>query len=50
MANDDILLSVDNVYATYNYAITALHGVSFELRRGQILALLGQMAPARQRR
>ncbi|NGN41780.1 ABC transporter ATP-binding protein [Mesorhizobium sp. CGMCC 1.15528] len=41
MANDDILLSVDNVHATYNHAITALHGVSFKLRRGQILALLG---------
>jgi len=24
--NDDILLSVDNVQATYNHAITAVHG------------------------
>lgn len=41
MANDDIILTVDKVHATYNHAITALHGVSFELRRGKILALLG---------
>ncbi|RUU07129.1 ABC transporter ATP-binding protein, partial [Mesorhizobium sp. M6A.T.Ca.TU.002.02.2.1] len=41
MPNDDVILAVDTVHATYNHAITALHGVSFELRRGQILALLG---------
>ena len=41
MADDDIMLVVDKVHATYNHAITALHGVSFELRRGHILALLG---------
>jgi branched-chain amino acid transport system ATP-binding protein len=41
MPNDDLILAVDAVHATYNHAITALHGVSFELRRGQILALLG---------
>ncbi|RDJ01237.1 ABC transporter ATP-binding protein [Rhizobium phaseoli] len=41
MAGKDVLLSVDGVKATYNGAITALHGVSFTLRRGEILALLG---------
>jgi branched-chain amino acid transport system ATP-binding protein len=41
MPDDDVILAVDTVHATYNHAITALHGVSFELRRGQILALLG---------
>jgi branched-chain amino acid transport system ATP-binding protein len=41
MPDDDVILAVDNVHATYNHAITALQGVSFELRRGEILALLG---------
>lgn len=41
MPSDDIILSVDNIHATYNHVITALHGVSLDLRRGQILALLG---------
>lgn len=41
MADDDIILTVDRIHATYNHAITALHGVSFDLRRGRILALLG---------
>ncbi|AZO19747.1 ABC transporter ATP-binding protein [Mesorhizobium sp. M1E.F.Ca.ET.045.02.1.1] len=41
MPANDVILVVDNVHATYNHAITALHGVSFELRRGEILALLG---------
>ncbi|MDX8498998.1 ABC transporter ATP-binding protein [Mesorhizobium sp. VK4C] len=41
MPGNDVILVVDNVHATYNHAITALHGVSFELRRGEILALLG---------
>ncbi|TIT93076.1 MAG: ABC transporter ATP-binding protein, partial [Mesorhizobium sp.] len=41
MPGNDAILVVDNVHATYNHAITALHGVSFELRRGEILALLG---------
>ncbi|NTH81206.1 ABC transporter ATP-binding protein [Agrobacterium rhizogenes] len=41
MAGKDVLLSVDGIKATYNGAITALHGVSFTLRRGEILALLG---------
>ena len=41
MAGKDVLLSVDGIKATYNGAITALHGVSFTLHRGEILALLG---------
>jgi branched-chain amino acid transport system ATP-binding protein len=41
MAAKDVLLSVDGVKATYDGAITALHGVSFTLKRGEILALLG---------
>lgn len=41
MAEKDVLLKVDGIKATYNAAITALHGVSFTLRRGEILALLG---------
>ena len=41
MAGKDVLLSVDGIKATYNGAITALHGVSFALHRGEILALLG---------
>ncbi|RWE17577.1 MAG: ABC transporter ATP-binding protein [Mesorhizobium sp.] len=35
------MLAVDNIHATYNHAITALHGVSFEIRQGEMLALLG---------
>ena len=41
MAQDDILLTVESVEATYNHAIVALHGVSLAVRRGEILALLG---------
>ncbi|TIT58301.1 MAG: ATP-binding cassette domain-containing protein, partial [Mesorhizobium sp.] len=41
MPDTEIILAVDAVHATYNHAITALHGVSFEVRRGEILALLG---------
>lgn len=41
MPAEEIMLTVDVLHATYNHAITALHGVSFELRRGEILALLG---------
>ncbi|TIX70759.1 MAG: ATP-binding cassette domain-containing protein, partial [Mesorhizobium sp.] len=41
MPGNDVILVVDTIHATYNHAITALHGVSFELRRGEILALLG---------
>jgi len=41
MPDNDVILAVDTIHATYNHAITALHGVSFEIRRGEILALLG---------
>ncbi|ODA92720.1 ABC transporter ATP-binding protein [Mesorhizobium sp. SEMIA 3007] len=41
MPDNDVILAVDTIHATYNQAITALHGVSFEIRRGEILALLG---------
>ncbi|TPN85541.1 ABC transporter ATP-binding protein [Mesorhizobium sp. CU2] len=41
MPGNDVILVVDAIHASYNHAITALHGVSFELRRGEILALLG---------
>lgn len=36
-----IQLAVDSVEATYNHAIQALHAVTFSVRRGEILALLG---------
>ncbi len=38
---NDILLSVDALSATYNHAIRALSGVSFTVRHGEIVALLG---------
>src|SRR5271154_4242650 len=41
MAADPLLLVVENVEATYNNAIVALHGVSLSLRQGEIRALLG---------
>lgn len=41
MPAEEIILAVDALHATYNHAITALHGVSFQIRRGEILALLG---------
>lgn len=41
MAQENALLAVAGVKATYNHAITALDGVSFTLARGEILALLG---------
>ena len=41
MAADPLLLIVENVEATYNNAIVALHGVSLSLRQGEIRALLG---------
>ncbi|QND54814.1 ABC transporter ATP-binding protein (plasmid) [Phyllobacterium sp. 628] len=42
MAEHDLpLLVVDGVSATYNHAIAALQGVSFAVRRGEIVALLG---------
>ena len=39
--DDQVLLAVEAIEATYNHAIAALHGVSLTLRRGEILALLG---------
>ncbi|WP_037382542.1 ABC transporter ATP-binding protein [Sinorhizobium americanum] len=41
MAEADILLTVEDVKATYNHAIRALDGVSLTLKRGEIVALLG---------
>jgi branched-chain amino acid transport system ATP-binding protein len=41
MSQADIQLVVDGVEAIYNHAITALHGVSLTVRRGEILAVLG---------
>ena len=38
---DDVLLSVEAVAATYNHAIRALSGVSFTVKRGEIVVLLG---------
>ncbi|MDD2869335.1 ABC transporter ATP-binding protein [Neomegalonema sp.] len=37
----EALLSVRNVSAAYGGAVAALHGVDLDLRRGEILALLG---------
>ncbi|MCP3460683.1 ABC transporter ATP-binding protein [Bradyrhizobium sp. CCGUVB23] len=37
----DILLSVEGLAATYNYVIRAVNEVSFAVRRGEIVALLG---------
>ena len=37
----DVQLTVENVVATYNHAIVAMHGVSLTVRRGQIVALIG---------
>ncbi|OAP38265.1 ABC transporter ATP-binding protein [Sinorhizobium glycinis] len=41
MADVETLLAVEGVKATYNHAIRALDGVSFTLKRGEIVALLG---------
>jgi branched-chain amino acid transport system ATP-binding protein len=41
MSNDQILLEAESVHAVYSQTIKALNGVSFQLRRGEILALLG---------
>ncbi|MBZ9606168.1 ABC transporter ATP-binding protein [Phyllobacterium chamaecytisi] len=41
MAHNNSLLAVDGVRATYNHAITALHGVSLTVGHGEIVALLG---------
>ncbi len=39
--SDEILLSVEGIEATYSHSIAALHGVTLDLRRGEILALIG---------
>ena len=41
MPGNDVILVVDNVHATYNHAVVALHDVGFAVRRGEIHALLG---------
>ncbi len=41
MTVDNRLLTVEDLHATYNHAITALHGVTLSLDRGEILAILG---------
>ena len=37
----DIVLQFENVAASYNGAIAALHGISLTLRAGEFAALLG---------
>jgi branched-chain amino acid transport system ATP-binding protein len=41
MSHDEVLLAVENVHAVYSQTIKSLNGVSFRVRRGEILALLG---------
>lgn len=41
MVKPDVILSVDAIAVTYAHAIAALHGVTFDVRRGEILAVLG---------
>ncbi len=40
-SSDDNVLRVNNVEVIYNSVILVLRGVSFEVRRGQVVALLG---------
>jgi branched-chain amino acid transport system ATP-binding protein len=40
-ANDNTILEVDKLEVTYNRVITAIQGVTLKVRRGQIVALLG---------
>ena len=37
----DVILEFEQVFATYNGAIAALHGVSLTVRQGEITALMG---------
>lgn len=41
MSEHDILLDVSDVAAVYNHSIRALNGVSFQVRAGEIFALVG---------
>lgn len=41
MSEPDDLLRVEQIAASYNHSIAALHGVSFSLKPGQVRALLG---------
>jgi branched-chain amino acid transport system ATP-binding protein len=41
MSDSEVLLEVKDVHAVYSQTIKALNGVSFALRRGEILAVLG---------
>jgi branched-chain amino acid transport system ATP-binding protein len=41
MSKADVLLRIDAIEVTYQNAIVALHGVSLDVRRGEVHALLG---------
>ncbi|OWV97387.1 ABC transporter ATP-binding protein [Rhizobium sp. R72] len=41
MTEESRLLTMNGLHATYNHSITALHGVTFSLGRGEVLAILG---------
>ncbi|HML27263.1 MAG TPA: ABC transporter ATP-binding protein [Hyphomicrobium sp.] len=41
MSISENLLRVHQISASYNHSIIALHGVSFSIKQGQVLALLG---------
>lgn len=41
MSEPDDLLRVEQISASYNHSIAALHGVSFSVKQGQVRALLG---------
>ncbi len=50
MTEGNRLLAVEGLHATYNHAITALHGVTFSLGRGRSLPFSVRTALARRRR
>jgi branched-chain amino acid transport system ATP-binding protein len=41
LTDNSAFLAVEGISARYNHSVAALHGVSFSLQRGEILALLG---------
>jgi branched-chain amino acid transport system ATP-binding protein len=41
MASQDTILSISGIAAVYSHTIAALHDVTLEVRRGEIVALLG---------